>query len=173
MAHFRFETEWSIAAPIGRVFDTLQHPEEFSKWWPSIEGSRLVREGDRDGVGNVAAYKVRSPLLYSLDFETQVVESTRPVRVHSVVSGDLAGTGTYFLDDRGDVTHIRFNWYVSTTKTWMNVAAFFAKPLLAWAHDRVMREGCMAMGDNLEAPLGPVSTKLLRNPPPPTNPQGT
>ena len=173
MAHFGFETEWSIAAPIDRVFDTLQHPEEFSKWWPSVKGSRLVLEGDHDGVGSVASYRIRSPLLYSLDFESRVVESNRPVHVHSVVSGDLAGTGAYFLDVRDDVTHIRFNWYVSTTKTWMNVAALFAKPLLAWAHDRVMREGCMAMGDNLEAALGPVSTKLVRNPTPSINPQQT
>jgi uncharacterized protein YndB with AHSA1/START domain len=166
VVHYMFETEWSIAAPIDPVFDTLQHPEEFSKWWPSVTTSKLVRDGDAHRVGSVAAYSVRSPLLYKMCFETEVVESIPPVRVRSVVSGDLAGTGSYFLAERDDVTHIRFDWYVSTTKRWMNVAAVFAKPLLIWAHELVMREGCRAMSDYLGAPLGAISTRLVEQPTP-------
>lgn len=166
MVHYMFETEWVLTAPIERVFEVFQHPETFSAWWPSVKNSRLLEEGDADGVGTRAAYSIRSPLGYSMKFEVKAVEVERPLRIHSVVRGDLIGTGTYLLESVGDETHIRFNWYVSTTKSWMNWAASFAKPALVWAHHSVMRQGCQAMADSLGARLVSTQTQLVEQPTP-------
>lgn len=164
MVHYMFETEWALTAPVERVFEVLEHPEEFSSWWTSVKNSRLIEAGDADGLGARAAYSVRSPLGYTMRFETRAVEIERPWRIHGTVRGDLIGTGTYLLESRDDRTHVRFNWYVSTTKPWMNFVAGFAKPLLAWAHRSVMRQGCASMAHLLGARLVSVGTSLVEKP---------
>ncbi|MGB7861541.1 MAG: hypothetical protein WBM90_13675, partial [Acidimicrobiia bacterium] len=125
-----------------------------------------LKEGDHKGVGTKAAYSIKSPFGYKMNFELRVLEFDRPNRIHSTVRGDLVGTGTYLLEQTGATTHVRFNWYVSTTKSWMNVVAGFAKPVLVWAHHSVMREGCAAMANHLGARLVSTSTKLVEQPTP-------
>lgn len=164
MVHYMFETEWVLTAPIEKVFEVLEHPEEFSNWWPSVKNSRLLEEGDADGIGTRAAYSIRSPLGYGMKFDVKAVEVDRPKRIHCVVRGDLIGTGTYLLESVDTMTHVRFNWYVSTTKSWMNFVAGFAKPLLVWAHHSVMREGCAAMAELLGARLVSTNTSLVEKP---------
>lgn len=166
MVHYMFETEWVLTAPVERVFDLLERPEEMSSWWPQIKNSRLLEEGDASGVGTRAAYSVRSPLGYTMHFETKGVEVDRPRKIHCIVRGDLIGTGTYHLESHGDKTQVRFDWYVSTTKPWMNWAGSFAKPVLAWAYHSVMRDGCAAMARRLGARLVSTSTRLVQKPTP-------
>jgi hypothetical protein len=76
----------------------------------------------------------------------------------------LIGTGTYLLESVETMTHVRFNWYVSTTKSWMNFVAGSAKPLLVWAHHSVMREGRAAMAGLLGARLVSTNTSLVEQP---------
>jgi hypothetical protein len=161
MAHYLFETNWALTASADAVFDVLAEPGEFAGWWPSVVESALLAEGDETGVGRKASYVIRGPLPYTMRFEVRALEVDRPKRLHTVVRGDLVGTGTYLMEERGDVTHVRFNWYVATTKTWMNALSIVAKPVFAWAHHRVMREGCAAMADLLEAKLVSFDTDLV------------
>ena len=157
MAHYQFESEWALTAPVGRVFELACHPEDFSAWWPSVTASQLLEEGDEDGVGTRAAYILRSPLLYSMTFVTTAIEVDRPSRIHVLVRGDLVGTGTYILEGDEHRTRVRLVWNVSTTKTWMNLFAPLARPLFVWAHQHVMRNGAVAMAKRLDATL--LSTK--------------
>lgn len=166
MAHYLFETDWALAAPMEEVFDVLAHPGDFADWWPAVEESVLLEEGDSEGIGRRAWYAIRSPLLYRLRFEVRSLEVDRPRRFHALVRGDLIGTGTYVLAAEDGVTHVRFNWYVSTTRGWMNAVALVAKPLLAWAHHRVMRDGCAAMASHLGAELTSFDTTLVARPTP-------
>ncbi|HEU4895241.1 MAG TPA: SRPBCC family protein [Acidimicrobiia bacterium] len=167
-----FETEWELTAPIEQVFEALSRPEEFESWWPSVTRSELVTSGDGSGVGAHARYTIRSPLLYSMDFDLKTIEVDRPRRIRAVVRGDLVGTGTYYLESDRDTTRVRFNWYVSTTKRWMNVAGAVAKPLLAWAHDKVMLEGCRSMAGHLDAELVFARSHLVDAPTPVPAAQG-
>lgn len=166
MAHYMFETDWELTAPIEQVFEVLSHPEEFESWWPCVTRSALVSEGDLDGVGARSRYTIKSPLLYTMTFDLKAIEAERPNRLRTVVRGDLVGTGTFLLEAAGTGTRIRFNWHVATTKTWMNAAAVLAKPMLAWAHDRVMLEGCEAMADHLGARLLWARSGLVARPTP-------
>lgn len=164
MPHYQFQSEWALTAPIGRVFELACHPEDFSAWWPSVTRSRLVEEGDAEGVGTRAAYTLRSPLWYSMSFATTVVEVDRPSRIHALVRGDLIGTGTYLLEGGEHRTRVRFLWNVSTTKTWMNLLAPLARPLFVWAHQHVMRQGAVAMAERLEATLLSTKTAVAERP---------
>ena len=58
MAHYQFESEWVLTAPIETVFDVMTRVEDFSKWWPSVKNSRLIEEGDSEGVGAKAKYSI-------------------------------------------------------------------------------------------------------------------
>lgn len=158
MAHYRFESEWELEAPIDRVFELLTHPEDFQRWWPSVTQSQRLEEGDEDGVGAVAAYTLRSPVFYSMDFQAKALEVERPRRIHTLVRGDLIGTGTYELEQREGRTMIRFLWYVSTTRRWMNLVAPVARPLFVWAHHHVMREGAAAMAAHFGGRLIGIKT---------------
>jgi hypothetical protein len=164
MAHYQFQSEWAMTAPIDRVFELACHPEDFSAWWPSVTKSRLIEEGDADGLGIRAAYTLRSPLWYSMSFVTRVVEVDRPHRIHALVRGDLIGTGTYLLEGDEHGTRVRFLWNVSTTKTWMNVFAPLARPLFGWAHGHVMRKGAVAMARYLDATLLSTKTGVAERP---------
>lgn len=165
MAHYQFESEWELTAPIESVFELLSHPEDFTSWWPSVKRSRLLVEGDEKGLGARAAYTLQSPLLYSMAFEARAVEVERPLRIHTLVRGDLVGTGTYLLEaDEGARTRVGFSWHVSTTKPWMNIIAPVAKPLFVWAHRHVMSEGAAAMASRLGARLLSMRTHLEKGP---------
>lgn len=166
MAHYQFESEWVLSAPIDRVFDVMTRPEEFSQWWSSVKNSRLIETGDSDGLGAKARYSIKSPLGYKMHFEMTVVDFDRPNRIHSLARGDLIGTGTHLFESRGESTAVTYLWYVSTTKRWMNVLEPVAKPLFAWAYHHAMREGCAGLAKHLGARLISTSSKLVDKPTP-------
>ncbi len=166
MAHYQFESEWVLTAPIQEVFEVMSRPGDYTKWWKSVKHSRLVEEGDADGVGARATYSIRSPLGYSMHFDINVVEVDRPHRIRSLARGDLIGTGTHLFEIRGEGTAVTYLWYVSTTKRWMNVVALIARPFFVWAHHNVMREGCAGLTKFLGARLISTSSKLVEKPTP-------
>jgi hypothetical protein len=88
-----------------------------------------------------------------MTFRAKAVEVIRPHRIHSLVRGDLVGTGTYQLEEDDEGTRVQRVWRVSTTRAWMNRLAPIARPLFVWAHHRVMREGAEAMAARLGAGL--------------------
>lgn len=157
MAHYRFESEWVVSAPIESVFDLLASPDGYSDWWPSVKNSRLVKGGGEGGIGAKATYSIKSPLLYSLDFEATIAEIERPHRIHMLARGDLIGTGTFDLSRKGGNTIVTYRWYVSTTKKWLNAIAPIGRPAFVWAHHSVMREGCAGLAKRLGARL--ISTR--------------
>lgn len=166
MAHYKFDSEWELEAPIDRVFELLTHPENFQEWWPSVTDSRRLVEGDEEGVGAIVAYTLRSPVFYSMDFQAKTLEVERPRRIHTLVRGDLIGTGTYLLEERAGRTKVVLLWYVSTTRRWMNLVAPVARPLFVWAHHHVMREGAAAMAARFGGRLIGIKTRVADRTPP-------
>ena len=166
MAHYMFETEWVVSAPIEEVFELISHPENYSDWWPGVKESHLMEQGDDRGVGRTGTYTIQSPLGYKMRFETRAVDVDRPVRVSTVVRGELVGTGTHYLEKRENGTFVRFNWYVSTTKRWMNAIAGVARPGFAFAHRYVMFNGCDGMAKALGGRLITATSKLVHSPTP-------
>lgn len=162
MAHYEFETEWALTAPLSKVSETIAQAERYESWWPSVRRSELLTEGDEVGVGRRTSFTIRSRLYYQMSFDMKALEIDLPNRAHYLVRGDLIGTGTYLLhQDRGN-TVVRFLWQVSTTQRWMNLLAPLAKPVFVWAHGAVMREGAKAMADHLGERLLWATTRVVR-----------
>lgn len=162
MGHYRLESEWKLTAPNDAVFDLLSHPEDFQDWWPSVKRSRLLGHGDDSGVGARAEYTVRGPFLYSMTFTATSVEIDKPNRIHTLIRGELVGTGTYDIDV-ADGTNVRLVWRVSTTKPWMKRLSPLMRPVFVWAHRSVMRKGATAMANQLGAQLLSTGTVLVED----------
>ena len=141
MADYEFVTLWRFKAPQARVWDLIFHSEQWPEWWRGVERVERLKGGDSNHVGAIHRYTWKSKLPYRLIFE---METTRVVPVSLIEGraiGELQGLGSWQLSEDGDVTTVRYDWRVETTKRWMNLIALLARPLFSWNHDVVMGWG--------------------------------
>ena len=66
--------------------------------------------------------------------------------------GELTGVGRWRLFE-GPATAVIHEWNVRTTRAWMNALAPVARPLFAWNHDAVMRQGAEGLARLLDCRL--------------------
>jgi hypothetical protein len=137
MTPYRFATTWHVRAPVQDVWDALQR---VSDWWPGMVLSRKLTP-DREGVGARYERLTRGLLPYSLRYVLTITRHDPPRVAAYDSEGDLVGEGGYVLTQTGPTTEVRFTWNVATRSRWMNILASMLKPLFAWNHNYVMRQG--------------------------------
>jgi uncharacterized protein YndB with AHSA1/START domain len=152
MAEYRFLTTWCLDAPIERVFEAIDDAASWPRWWKGVTRADLLEDGDADGVGRLWRFTWRSVLPYDLTFDSRVVRREPPHLLEGQADGELIGVGRWRLYD-GPGTAVVYEWNVSTSRAWMNRAAPVARPLFAWNHDAVMRQGAEGLARLLDAPL--------------------
>jgi uncharacterized protein YndB with AHSA1/START domain len=153
VSEYRFLTTWCLEAPIEAIWDALHESEHWPQWWRGVERVVELEPGDGDGVGQLARYTWRSRLPYELTFEIRSTRSERPHLLEGQASGELAGTGRWRLFEADGATAVLYEWDVSTTRAWMNLLAPIARPIFAWNHDYVMRNGAEGLARLLGARL--------------------
>jgi uncharacterized protein YndB with AHSA1/START domain len=148
MTEYGFLTTWCLEAPRERVWDAIWESERWPDWWRGVVASERLAEGDDSGVGQVGRYTWRSKLPYDLEFEMTTTRVDKPHLLEGEADGELAGIGRWRLFEEnggaagdGPVTVVVYEWNVHTTKPWMNLLAPVARPVFAWNHDWVMRNG--------------------------------
>ena len=150
---YSFVTRWQVEAPLDRVWDALFDAESYPRWWTAVLGATEVGRGGPDGLGKVDHFVWRAPLGYRLQFDLRLTTVYRPTRFGGVATGDLEGTGYWTLRGSGNLTDVRYDWNVRTTRPWMNVLAPLARPAFNWNHDIVMRHGGQDLAHVLQARL--------------------
>ena len=156
MTQYSFLTTWCLEAPRERVWDAIWESEHWPQWWRGMVASEVLAEGDELGVGQVARYTWRSRLPYVLDFQMTTARVSKPHLLEGEAQGELAGVGRWRLfEENGTVgdapmTAVVYEWNVRTTKPWMNLLSPIARPVFAWNHDWLMRNG----GEGLAKLLG-------------------
>jgi hypothetical protein len=153
MADYRFETTWRLRASQAQAWALLSDGEGWPAWWPSVRRVEVLAEGAPGGVGRRLRYHFATRLPYTLTFDARMVEAVEPSRLVAVAEGELAGTWTCALAQRGEDVVVQHLWSVRTTRPWMNIVAPLAAPLFAWNHAALMREG----GRGFAAHLGTVA----------------
>lgn len=156
MPEYRFLTTWCLEAPREPVWDAIYASERWPEWWPGVIAAKRLVEGDATGVGQVGSYTWRSRLPYDLDFEMRTTRVERPHLLEGEAVGELTGTGRWRLfEEDGDipVTAVVYEWNVATTRRWMNLIAPLARPVFAWNHDWVMRNGAKGLARRLDCRL--------------------
>lgn len=136
---YTFRDEWRVAAPIEAVWPIVRDVATYPRWW--VEFVEARRTNDLDGVGAVVAIHAKSALPYHMHFEIEVVRQ-EPPRLSAVrVRGDLNGEMTWTLAPHAGGTRLVFEETVSTGKPLLNALAPLFKPLFAWNHRIMMRNG--------------------------------
>src|SRR5919108_1876871 len=152
MTQYRFLTTWCLDAPIGPVFEAIDDAARWPEWWKGVTRADLLEPGGDDGVGRLWRLTWRSRLLYDLTFESRVTLREPPYALEGTATGELIGTGRWRLFE-GQGTAVVYEWNVRTARAWMNRLAPIARPVFAWNHDAVMREGAAGLSRLLDAPL--------------------
>ena len=153
MAEYRFLTTWVLAAPIEPVWDALHQIEQWPSWWPGVERVTKVAHGDENGVGGVYEQLWRSKIPYAVEFTTYVTRVERPHLIEARAEGKLDGSGTFRVFEAHDATAVTYDWAVRTTPRWMNAIAPAARPMFAWNHHAVMKQGGVGLARALGARL--------------------
>ena len=117
-----------------------------------MTGAELLARGADDGVGRLWRLTWRSRLPYDLTFESRVTRREPPHLLEAQADGELIGVGRWRLFE-GHGTAVLYEWNVRTSRAWMNRLAPVARPLFAWNHDVVMRQGAEGLATLLDAPL--------------------
>jgi uncharacterized protein YndB with AHSA1/START domain len=163
---FSLVTHWHLDAPIERVWDALETPEEWPHWWRYVHTVVELEQGDTQGIGTLRRYTWTSRLPYRLSFEMRTTAIERPTFIEGVAAGDLIGTGRWRLEAHGDSTRVQYEWVVVPGKKWMRLFAPLLTPMLAWNHDQVMREGGKGLARHLGvALLAHEGSAVSSNPP--------
>ncbi len=155
MARYHFLTTWAFGAPasVEQVFTALHDAEAYPSWWRGVQAVERQEPGDADGVGALDRYVWKSKLPYELEFQSRVVRVERPRLIEGHAFGELEGVGRWRVWENPDGVCVTYEWDVGTTRAWMNALAPLARPVFAWNHDYVMRNGGEGLAQLLGAPL--------------------
>ena len=138
---YAFTTHWHIGAPLGTVWESILHSEQWPRWWPGLQRVLELRPGDDRHVGCVRRFVWKGRLPYTLTVEMAITRVEPPTLLESEASGELVGRGVWRLSPSAEGTAVRYDWRVATTTRWMNWLAPVARPVFRWNHDVVMRNG--------------------------------
>lgn len=152
-ASFAFRDSWEIGAPPARVHAVLVDLEHYPAWWPQVVAVASLGPDD-------ARVLCRSALPYTLDLVLHAV-SRSAAHLEVEVSGDLAGSVRFALTPVAAGTRLDFEQEVRV-RGWLGAAAYLARPLLRWNHERMMR-GC-ARGLRARLALSSRRTRCPRDP---------
>jgi uncharacterized protein YndB with AHSA1/START domain len=153
VADFRFLTTWVVDAPIERVWDAIYAIELWPTWWRGVERVTELVHGDGDGVGTIYEHTWRSKIPYAVQFTVTVVRVDKPNVIEARAEGGLEGTGTFRLFEAPLGTAVTYDWAVRTTKAWMNAIGPLARPVFAWNHHAVMKNGGVGLARRLNTRL--------------------
>jgi uncharacterized protein YndB with AHSA1/START domain len=153
LAEYRFLTTWVVDAPIERVWEVIYDIERWPEWWPGVERVTKRLHGAGNGEGTVYAHVWRSRIPYAVSFDVTVTHVRPPHLIEARAEGELRGTGTFRLFEGPLGTAVTYDWAVATTRRWMNAVAPLARPVFAWNHHAVMKNGGAGLARVLGARL--------------------
>jgi hypothetical protein len=143
MSQFSLPSTWLIPAPVDAVWPCLIDTRTWPSWWKYVDEVEETSAGDSSGIGNIRKYYWRTCLPYSLILDMRVTQIEAPQLVIVEVDGDLKGNGRCRLSSLPcmDNTRVEFFWEVQTCKSWMNWLPILTRPVFAWNHAQVMKNG--------------------------------
>lgn len=151
---YHLTTLWRFDAPLEAVWNAVLQAEAWPSWWTGVERVVTLEHGDASGLGARWHCTCKSVLPFRLTFVTHVTR-VEPLRLlEGRVDGELEGIGCCHFGRNGNLTALRYDWQVRTTRPWMNLLAPLAKPMFRWNHDAIMHAGGIGLARHLEGTPG-------------------
>jgi hypothetical protein len=115
----------------------VNRTEDFRTWWS------WLREFDVDGVraGSSARCLIQAPLPYALRLRIDVERADAPSLIHTHVHGDLEGPARLEIAPAVGGCRARLAWELDVRDRVLRQVARVARPMMLWAHDRVVSTG--------------------------------
>jgi hypothetical protein len=140
---FRFRSVWRVSAPLEIIWNTVGKVTEYPTWWPGISRVDLLAGQELPIMtGTKASYEVHSPL-YTLRYQTEVVEFDTGVYILALSQGDLRGTGRWSFEEKEGETQATFDWEVALHPPFLKAVSHLpgAKGVMRFFHNKLMSDG--------------------------------
>ena len=134
---FDYDRRFEFAVSPETFWRTVSRTENFPSWWT------WLRDFESDGLhpGSHTACVIRAPLPYALRVTIDVEQAVQPELVEARVSGDLDGPARLEISPTPSGCAARLVWSLALCEPWLARLARFTRPVLTWAHDRVITSG--------------------------------
>ena len=134
---FHYDRRFEFAVSPETFWATVSRTERYPEWWT------WLREFDSDGLHDGARAKcvIRAPLPYALRVAIHVERAVAPERIETRVTGDLEGPARLEIAPTPSGCAARLVWSLELREPWLARIARFTRPVLTWAHDRVISSG--------------------------------
>jgi uncharacterized protein YndB with AHSA1/START domain len=146
---FQYDRTFDFPVSPDVLWAALNDTKHFPEWWP------WLRAFDAAGItpGTAAACAVRGPLPYTLEFLVHIERVVAGRAIETRVTGDLEGPARLEVDGADGASTARLTWSVELRLPFLSVASRVARPVLVWAHDRVVSTGVEQFRERALAPL--------------------
>jgi carbon monoxide dehydrogenase subunit G len=145
---FRYDQTFDFAVGRDILWDALTDTARFSEWWPWLRSFELDGRATTGlARGSVAACAIKAPLPYTLEFQVHVEEVEPGRSIETRVTGDLRGPARLEVASAGEASTARLTWAVELEVPMLSAASRVARPVLVWAHDRVVSSGVQQFRD--------------------------
>jgi hypothetical protein len=134
---FEYDRRFEFAVSPEAFWSTVARTDRYPEWWT------WLREFESDGLrdGAHTACVIQAPLPYALRVTIDVERTVPPVLVETRVSGDLDGPARLEIAPTPQGCAARLVWSLELREPWLARLARFTRPVLTWAHDRVISSG--------------------------------
>jgi carbon monoxide dehydrogenase subunit G len=132
----RYERTFDFDLSPSELWEALQDPSAFERWWPWLKQFEI--SGGVIRTGAVMRGTVTPPLPYRMRIEVDLVRVRRPGIIDGEVHGDLEGQARIRLRKRPSGTAAEVAWSLEMMQRPMRIASAVAYPLLVRAHDAVV-----------------------------------
>ncbi|GAA2765928.1 SRPBCC family protein [Streptomyces paradoxus] len=143
--HYRFRSLWTLPAPPAKVYDALERPEDYPRWWPQVR--EVTKLDDTTGV-----IRIRSVLPYDMTFTAREARRDPEAGVlETALSGDIEGWARWTVTPLGTGSLARYDQVVSVRKPLLRRLAVPGRPLFRANHALMMRSGRRGLLRHLRA----------------------
>ena len=140
---YRFITTWHVEGTPEQVFEILDRPVDYPRWWPSVWlDAQLLEPGGSDGTGRVVRFLSRGKLPYTLRWTARTVGVQPPSRIVIRASGDFEGTGEWTITPAGaGRVEAQYLWVITANKPLLRLLSPVFRPIFEWNHRWAMARG--------------------------------
>lgn len=144
-------SRWHLNCCIDAAWHCIAAIRRWPQWWPNVRAVRVDNQaGDTPRVGSTAEVDWQTRLGYGLRLKVTTTRVLPPFELEGTAEGDLTGRGLWALEPHDDTSvRVTYRWDVHLNRPWMRFCAPLLRPLFAWNHFDVMREGAHAMARHI------------------------
>jgi uncharacterized protein YndB with AHSA1/START domain len=147
---YHFVTSWRVKASPEEVYDIINQPLEYPRWWPSVYlDCRETLQGAANGAGHCVQFHTKGWLPYTLEWEARTTESVPSQRIAFGAFGDFDAHGAWTFTQDGAFTDITFDWNLEPGKPLLRYLTPVMRPVFEANHRWAMQQGEICLREEL------------------------